>query len=89
MHGRISAQLAVNNRALQTQRDTIAGRTEEMLDHFPVSPRSRSRCLSVDIKTASNILLPIDDCQNFDDAAHLTPYAGIAPATSRPVTSIR
>ena len=43
----------------------------------------------VGIKTASNILLSIGDCQDFADAAHLAAYASIAPITRRPGTSIR
>lgn len=35
----------------------------------------------VGIKTASNILWSIGDCQDFADAAHLAAYAGIAPTT--------
>ena len=43
----------------------------------------------VGIKTASNIVLPIGDCQDFADAAHLAAYAGIAPTTRRSGTSVR
>lgn len=42
----------------------------------------------VGIKTVSNILLPIGDCQDSADAAHLAAYAGIAPITRRSGTSI-
>ena len=33
-------QLAANIKALQAQRDTIAEQVEEMLDDFPLGPRS-------------------------------------------------
>lgn len=42
----------------------------------------------VGIKTASNILLSIGDCQDFADAAHLAAYAGIAPTTRQSGTSV-
>lgn len=42
----------------------------------------------VGIKTASNILWSIGDCQDFADAAHLAAYVGIAPTTRQSGTSV-
>lgn len=81
-------QLAANIKALQAQRDTIAEQVEEMLESFPLAEVLMSMP-GVGIKTASNILLSIGDCQDFADAAHLAAYAGIAPITRRSGTSIR
>ena len=81
-------QLAANIKALQAQRDTIAGHGSEMLESFPLAQVLMSMP-GVGIKTASNILLSIGDCSDFADAAHLAAYAGIAPITRRSGTSIR
>ena len=81
-------QLAANIKALQAQRDTIAGQVEEMLESFPLAQVLMSMP-GVGIKTASNILLSIGDCQDFADAAHLAAYAGIAPTTRQSGTSVR
>ena len=81
-------QLAANIEALQAQRDTIAGHGSEMLESFPLAQVLMSMP-GVGIKTASNILLSIGDCQDFADAAHLAAYAGIAPTTRQSGTSIR
>ena len=81
-------QLAANIEALQAQRDTIAGHGSEMLESFPLAQVLMSMP-GVGIKTASNIVLPIGDCQDFADAAHLAAYAGIAPTTRQSGTSIR
>lgn len=67
-------QLAANIKALQAQRDTIAGQVEEMLESFPLAQVLMSMP-GVGIKTASNIVLSIGDCQDFADAAHLAAYA--------------
>ena len=81
-------QLAANIEALQAQRDTIAGHGSEMLESFPLAQVLMSMP-GVGIKTASNILLSIGDCQDFADAAHLAAYAGIAPTTRQSGTSVR
>lgn len=81
-------QLVANIKALQAQRDTIAGQVEEMLESFPLAQVLMS-VPGVGIKTASNILLSIGDCQDFADAAHLAAYAGIAPTTRQSGTSVR
>ncbi|WP_370449637.1 transposase [Corynebacterium sp. LK19] len=81
-------QLAANIKALQAQRDTIAGQVEEMLESFPLAQVLMSMP-GVGITTASNILLSIGDCQDFADAAHLAAYAGIAPTTRQSGTSVR
>ena len=81
-------QLAANIKALQAQRDTIAGQVEEMLESFPLAQVLMSMP-GVGIKTASNIVLPIGDCQDFADAAHLAAYAGITPTTRQSGTSVR
>ncbi|STC40830.1 IS110 family transposase [Corynebacterium amycolatum] len=81
-------QLAANIKALQAQRDTIAGQVEEMCESFPLAQVLMS-IPGVGITTASNILVSIGDCQDFADAAHLAAYAGIAPTTRRSGTSVR
>lgn len=80
--------LATNITALKTQRESIAGQVEEMLDEFPLAQVLMSMP-GVGIKTAANILLAVGDCSDFPDAAHLAAYAGIAPVTRRSGTSIR
>ena len=84
----VISQLAANIKALQAQRDTIAGQVEEMLESFPLAQVLMSMP-GVGITTASNILLSIGDCQDFADAAHLAAYAGIAPTTRQSGTSVR
>lgn len=81
-------QLAANIRALQQQRETIAGQVEGMLDEFPLAEVLISMP-GIGIKTASNILLAVGDCSDFASASHLAAYAGIAPVTPRSGTSIK
>lgn len=81
-------QLAANIKALQQQRETIAGQVEGMLDEFPLAEVLISMP-GIGIKTASNILLAVGDCSDFASASHLAAYAGIAPVTRRSGTSIK
>lgn len=58
-----------------------------MLDDFSLSETLMSMS-GVDIKTATQILLTIEDGSDFDSAGHLAAYAGITPVTRRSGASI-
>ena len=65
-------QLAANIKLFQAQRETIAEQVEEMPDNFPLAQVLMSMP-GVGIKTASNILLTIGDCQDFADGPYPWP----------------
>lgn len=85
----VNPQLAANIKALKTQRDTIAGQVEDMLDDFPALEVLDRACRGIGIKTAAQILLSIGDGSDFASSDHLVAYAGIAPVTPRSGSSIR
>src|SRR5690606_36627468 len=61
---------------------------EEMLDAHPLSTVLTSMP-GIGVRTGARILLEVGDGSSFPTSGHLAAYAGLAPVTRRPGTSIR
>ncbi|MCA7918118.1 transposase [Burkholderia contaminans] len=80
---RLAQQLA----ALRKQRDEIAAEVERLVVAHPLWPVLTSMP-GVGVRTAARLLTEVAD-KAFASATHLAAYAGLAPVTRRPGSSIR
>lgn len=80
---RLAEQLA----ALCKQRDEVAAEVERLVVTHPLWPVLTSMP-GGGVRTAARLLTEVAD-KAFTSAAHLAAYAGLAPVTQRPGSSIR
>lgn len=81
-------KLAASLRQVLDQRAELAIQVEKMVDAHPLAEVLTSMP-GVGVRTAARILLDVGDASAFPTAGHLAAYAGLAPVTRRPGTSIR
>jgi hypothetical protein len=69
------------------QRKAVDADAERVVDDHPLSPVLTSMP-GIGVRTAARILIEVGDGSAFPSAAHLAAYAGIAPVTRKPGSSI-
>ena len=81
-------KLAESLKTVLSQRKTVAGEVEGILDAHPLAEVLTSMP-GIGVRTAARILLEVGDASAFKTSGHLAAYAGIAPVTHRSGSSIR
>ena len=85
--GRVISGVAAQLRAVHTERTTLAGELEHMLEAHPLAQVLTSMP-GVGLRTALKVLTIVGDVSAFPTAGHLAAYAGLAPVTRRSGSSI-
>lgn len=86
--GRVIAGVAAQLRGVHSERDTLAGELETLLEAHPLAEVLTSMP-GLGFRTALKILTIVGDGAAFPTAAHLAAYAGLAPVTRRSGSSIK
>ncbi|MCQ8774390.1 IS110 family transposase [Streptomyces telluris] len=84
----IVPSLAGSLQAVLDQRKLLTARIEELLESHPLS-KVLTSMPGIGVRTGARILIGVGDGSSFPSAAHLAAYAGLAPATRSPGSSIR